>query len=265
MQPTIAPLAHTDLGHGEPALLFLPGWCGEREVFASLLNRTAATRRSVSVDWRGHGSTPRGPLDFGTSDLVQDAAHLIDDLRVRQVIPVALSHAGWVALELRRLLGPERVPAVVLMDWMPLGTPPGFAEALVALEDERAWEPTRAALFEMWTHEVDDPAVHEYLRSMSTYGFDMWARAGREIGQAFAACPVPLRGFGELAAGGSPCPVLHLYGQPRDDGYLAAQQAFAAEHPWFSVRRLDATSHFPCLEAPDTVAVMIDEFVRGLE
>lgn len=264
MQPTIAPNAHTDLGHGEPALLFLPGWCGGREVFAPLLNRTASTRRSLSVDWRGHGATPSPPADFGTRDLVRDTIRLIADLDVEAVVPVSLAHAGWIALELRRVLGPERVPAVVLLDWMPLGTPPGFMEALTALQDEQAWQSTRAVLFEMWTRGVADPAVHEYVRSMSDYGFDMWSRAGREIAQAFAACPVPLDAFADQAVDGAACPTLHLYAQPRDDGYLAAQQAFAAEHGWFTVRRLEATSHFPCLETPDAIADIIDEFVAGL-
>jgi hypothetical protein len=33
--------------------------------------------------------------------------------------------------------------------------------------------------------------------------------------------------------------------------YLASQQAFAAEHPWFSVLRLDGRSHVPSLEVPE--------------
>ena len=40
---------------------------------------------------------------------------------------------------------------------------------------------------------------------------------------------------------------LHRYSQPEDPGYLRAQQSFAATHAWFSVRKLDAHSHFPML------------------
>ena len=74
----------------------------------------------MSVDWRGHGESPGPGLDFGTEELIEDAIELIDNLQLDQVVPVALSHAGWVALELRRKLGAERIPAVVLLDWMPL-------------------------------------------------------------------------------------------------------------------------------------------------
>ena len=264
MQPTTTSTAHSDAGVAEPALLCLPGWCGGREVFAPLLASTAGSRRSVSVDWRGHGGSPGSIADFGAADLVNDTVDLIADLGLTRVVPVALAHAGWVALELRRALGPDRVPGVVLMDWMPLGPPPGFVEALVALQDPQSWSATRQQLFAMWGDGVDDPAVHEYIRSMGTYGFDMWSRAGREILRSFTAQRAPLGAFAALAADGTPCPTLHLYAQPRDDAYLAAQQAFAAEHPWFTVRRLEASSHFPCLEVPDEVAAAVDGFAVSL-
>jgi pimeloyl-ACP methyl ester carboxylesterase len=203
-------LAFSDSGTGEPALLYLPGWCGGREVFSPLLARTAETRRSVSVDWRGHGESPSTGVDFGTDELIDDAIELIDDLQLDQVVPVALSHAGWVALELRRKLGAEQIPAVVLSDWMPLGTPPGFAEALQALQDSEEWSATRAQLFGLWSAGVDRPDVLRYIESMSAYGFPMWSRAGREILQSFAAQPTPLAEFAALVASGSACPTAHL-------------------------------------------------------
>ncbi len=60
------------------------------------------------------------------------------------------------------------------------------------------------------------------------------------------------------------CPTLHLYAQPSDDSFLAAQQDFAASHPWFSVERLSAHSHFPILEAPAETADAIEEFAQRL-
>jgi pimeloyl-ACP methyl ester carboxylesterase len=60
-----------------------------------------------------------------------------------------------------------------------------------------------------------------------------------------------------------PVPTLHLYSQPADHGYLAAQEVFAVEHPWFQVRRLPARSHFPMLEIPEVVAAAIEHFVVG--
>jgi pimeloyl-ACP methyl ester carboxylesterase len=252
-------LAGTDVGAGGPALLFVPGWCGDRSVFDGLVTPAGAHRRAVSVDLPGHGDSPDPGRDFGTTDVVDALVALVADAGLERVVPVGLSHAGWAAIGLRRRLGAERVPGVVLLDWMVLGTPPGFEHALAGLQGP-AWADVRHGLQEMWSTGVDVPAVHAYVASMGAYGATHWNRAGREIAASFAASPVPL----DVLAALQPCPTLHLYAQPGGDDHLAAQRAYAAEHPWFSVRRVHGASHFPMLETPDEMAAEIEAFVRGL-
>lgn len=249
---TTSPSGTTD----DPTLLLLTGWCDDRAQFDAMLRETGRERRTVSMDWRGHGGSPAVPGDFGTADLVADALGVIDDLGLERVVPVAVAHAGWVAIELRRKLG-DRVPALVLVDWMVLGTPPGFDEALTALQDPASWQGVRDQLFGMWTEGVDHPEVLASVRRMAGHGAEMWGRAGREIAASFAADPVPVDVLETLD-----CPVLHLYAQPGDPEFLTAQQAYAEEHPWFEVERLDARSHFPMLEVPETMATRVEEFVR---
>ena len=72
----------------------------------------------------------------------------------------------------------------------------------------------------------------------------MWRRSGREIAASYAARS-PLEAFRAL---GPPVPVLHVYGQPPDPDYLELQERFAAEHDWFSVLKLDATTHFAMID-----------------
>ena len=259
--PTTHRVAHAEAESGEPALLLLPGWCGDRTVFDGLLARLGTARRTVALDLPEHGTSPRTGEDFTTADVVDAAVALLDELAVDRVVPVALSHAGWVAIELRRRLGAQRLPGVVLLDWMVLGTPPGFDGALAGLQDGGAWSDVRAALFGMWTEGVDEPAVHEYVASMGRYGAAHWQRAGREISAGFAADGAPLAALGMLP---EPCPTLHLYAQPADDTVLAAQRTFAESHPWFEVHRLDAHSHFPMFEVPDEMSTLIEEFACRL-
>ena len=64
---TTHPLAHADAGSGEPALLLLPGWCGERTVFDGLLHRLGTPRRTVAVNLPEHGESPRTGTDFTTT------------------------------------------------------------------------------------------------------------------------------------------------------------------------------------------------------
>lgn len=254
------PEGYDDRGAGEPALLLLPGWCGDRSVLDGMARRLSASRRTVVTDLPGHGAL-RSEDDFTSADVVDALVTLLSERGIERVVPVALSHAGWLGVELRRRLGPERVPGLVLMDWMVLGTPPGFAEALAGLQGP-GWSDVRAGLFAMWTAGIDVPALQEYVEAMGTYGRTHWHRAGREIAAAFAADGVPLDALGRLDR---PPATLHLYAQPADDDYLAAQHAYAEAHPWFSVHRLEARSHFPMLEVPDLMARLVEEHVGGLD
>lgn len=251
-------ISYDDRGHGEPALLLLPGWCGSRAVFDRLASQCALQRRILSLDWRGHGRSAASSGDFNADKLVEDALAVIAASTAEQIVPVALSHAGWVAIELRRRLG-ARIPKLVLLDWIVLDPPAPFLGALRALQDPAQWQGTRDQLFHMWLHGVDSPELAAYLHEdMGTYGFDMWARAGREISAAYSAAGNALRA---LSALDSPPQVLHMYAQPDDAGYLAAQQSFSAEHRWFKVVKLDARSHFPMLEVPEAMAVHMEEFI----
>jgi pimeloyl-ACP methyl ester carboxylesterase len=251
-------ISYEESGEGEPALLFLPGWCGSRAAFSRLSARCSAHRRTLTLDWRGHGQSESPGGDFGNAGLVQDALSVIESSGAPSVIPVALSHAGWVALELRRRLG-ERIPKLVLLDWIIMEPPPPFLEALKGLQSPELWEQTRKLLFSMWLQGADHPDVIRYVREdMASYDFPMWARAGREISSAYAQMGSPLQALASLEP---PVPVLHLYSQPDDPGYLAAQESFAAEHSWFSVHRLGAHSHFPIIEVPDELTADIERFV----
>lgn len=254
-----AGISYEDQGRGEPALLFMPGWCGSRAVCGPLAAGCAAHRRTLALDWRGHGQSQAPGEDFGAKELVDDALAVIEASGAQQVVPVALSHAGWVAIELRRRLG-ARVPKLVLLDWIMLEAPPPFLAALHALQDPALWQQTREQLFAMWTHGADIPEVSRYVHDdMGSYGFGMWSRAGREISAAYAKTN-PLRALSALEP---PVPVLHLYAQPDDPAYLAAQQSLSAAHPWFQVRKLDARTHFPMLEAQAPIVVAIERFLAG--
>lgn len=112
-------IRYDDQGQGEPAFLFMPGWCGSRRVFEELTRRCARWRRTLALDWRGHGESERPTEDFGADDLADDALAVIEASRADRLVPVAPSHAGWVAIELCRRMG-VRIPKLVLLDWIVL-------------------------------------------------------------------------------------------------------------------------------------------------
>jgi pimeloyl-ACP methyl ester carboxylesterase len=263
MKTATAPLlAFDDVGDGEPALLMLPGWAVNRTLFRPLLPLLGAHRRVVSLDWRGHGGSADPDGDFRTEELVDDAVAVLDAAGIERVVPVAQSHGGWMAIGLRRRLGPDRVPGLVLCSWMVLGAPPPFFDALENLQHPDRWEDERDGLLERWLAGNNDPELVRHSHEMAAYPFEMWARAGREIAASCRAEGTPLQALANLE---HPTPTLHLYAQPADPAYLDAQREQTAEHDWFHVRRVDAMTHFPMLEHPHTVAQVIEDFTRKLD
>ncbi|MBW3536562.1 MAG: alpha/beta hydrolase [Actinobacteria bacterium] len=253
-------IAYDDKGDGQTTLLFLPGWCGPRTLFDPLREQLDDRMRCLSLDWRGHGESKSSDADFGTTELVDDAAEVIAHAEAEAIVPVAAAHAGWVAIELRRRLGATRVPELVLIDWMVTGAPPPFLGALQAMATPGQTRHVVDQVTDMWVADLDIPELSDYVAAMRKADDDMWARAAREIGGAFRRDPSPLEAIAALE---SPPPTLHLYAQPADEGFLGAQQRFAASHPWFAVERLDARSHFPMFEVPVAMAERIGEFLGG--
>lgn len=253
-------VAYDDRGAGDTTLLFLPGWCGPRTMFEPLVAPLTGTFRTLVVDWRGHGESAEPDGDFGFTELADDATAVIEHSGAERVVPVAASHAGWVAIDLRRRLGAHRVPRLVFLDWMVLGAPGPFLDALGAMMTPATTRGVVDEITTMWTAGVENAPLSTYVASMARADDELWARAAREIAVAFETFESPLSA---VAALHPPPPTLHLYAQPRDDEYLDAQRHFAAEHPWFEVARLDAASHFPMFEVPDAIAGLIGGFAAG--
>jgi pimeloyl-ACP methyl ester carboxylesterase len=251
-------ISYDDRGHGEPALLFTPGWCATKAAFGRLPQLCAAQRRTITLDWRGHGDSGPHKQDFGNDGLLSDALAVIEQSRVDRVSPVALAHSGWIAIELRRRLG-NRIPKLVLLSWIVTDPPPQFLTVLRGLEDPDQWKQMRDQLFSLWLHGVDNPEAIHFVRDiMGAASGEMWQRSGREIGKAYAEAGNPLRALATLHP---PLPVLHLCQLPIDSQAWILQEQFAQKYPWFEPKRLDAHGHFAPLEIPEEMAAIINNFV----
>jgi pimeloyl-ACP methyl ester carboxylesterase len=249
-----------ELGHGEPALLLLTGWCSSRARWALAAPRLAARRRVVNFEWRGHGDSERAEQDFGLEELVRDALAVVAASGLHTFIPCSASHSGWVAIELRRRLG-DRVPAIVHLDWMVTEPSSSYMQLIGELQSEQRWPNARDALFEIWRAGDERGEISDAIAVMRQQGGDMWLRSGREIEASYGRHGSPLRALAALAP---PPRVLHLYGQPDAQDYLDAQQRFASAHSWFTVRRVPARTHFSMIETPAEVAAAIEEFASGI-
>lgn len=252
-------IAYDDVGAGEPALLFLTGWCSSRERWGGVVPLCGARRRVLNTEWRGHGESDRPRDDFGIEQMVEDALAVVEASGAETVVPCSASHSGWVAIELRRRLG-ERVPKLVLADWMVVRPSERYMGVIHQL-DSSEWPEAKQTLFTIWAAGVETPEIQRTLGVMDEHGEEMWMRSGREIGASYAAYGSPLEALAQLE---SPPRVLHLYGQPQDEAFLEEQERFAAEHDWFSVLHLpEVRTHFVMVEAQQEVAGAIEGFVAA--
>jgi pimeloyl-ACP methyl ester carboxylesterase len=119
MEVPMSELGYDAAGAGDPALLFLHGWCGDRSFFSPEFDHFSATQRVVSVDLTGYGaSAVRSNYEVESfASGVTVVARSVDFGRGVVVghglgAMVALAHA-WYA--------PEHVGAVVMIDPPPFG------------------------------------------------------------------------------------------------------------------------------------------------
>lgn len=251
-------IAYDDLGAGDGLpLLMTTGWCSSRARWSPTAELLARNRRVLNTEWRGHGESDSAPADFGLEELVEDVLAVADDAGVDRFVPCAVSHSGFVALELRRRF-PERIPMLVHADWYVVPPPPPFRAILEQLTTDDGWPEARQTLFGMWKAGSESPEIQEAIDVMAQHGADMWQRAGREISAGFAREESPTRAWAGLDP---PIPVLHAYGQPTAPEFLAAQEEYAAGHDWFAVRKLPGVTHFAMIETPAELAHEIESFV----
>lgn len=258
-------LAFDDIGKGEPALLLLPGWCADRGILTVLAELLGKKRRVINADLLGHNESDRPEGNFEIEDVIREASKLIDSLGINEFITVSVAHAGWIAVELRRRLV-HRLPKMVFLDWIIIEPPPIFFETLEKMQQPEQWQSARDALFVSWS--LSDPSLakpfHEF---MTNYGFDMWSRAGREIGKSYQEFGSALQVLQTLNPAPtvlnlySPTQAKKLYAQDDDLSYFKAQQSFALNHPWFHFRRLSSKSHLPSVEVTKEVADAIESFI----
>jgi pimeloyl-ACP methyl ester carboxylesterase len=190
--------------------------------------------------------------------MVQDVLAVVNEAGVDRFVPCAASHSGFVTIELRRRF-PERVSKLVHADWYVVPPPPPYRAVLEQLTSPDGWPGARDRLYEIWRAGSESPEVAAALDAMNQHGADMWMRSGREILSCYARVGSPTDAWAELDP---PVEVLHLYGQPQDPAFLAAQEDYAARHRWFTVRKLDCVTHFAMIERPEQVADAIESFLQ---
>ncbi len=86
-------------GSGDPALIFIHCWCGNREFWKHQVEYFSKKNKCVVLDLAGHGDSGKNRKNWTIDSYANDLAALIDILKAQQIILVAHSIGGIIALE----------------------------------------------------------------------------------------------------------------------------------------------------------------------
>jgi pimeloyl-ACP methyl ester carboxylesterase len=96
-------------GRGDTALIFLHGWCGDREYWKHQVDSFAADYQVVAIDQAGHGESGKDREHWSVSSLAGDVTTVVDALNLKRVILVGHSMGGPVSL-----MAAQRMPGKVV-------------------------------------------------------------------------------------------------------------------------------------------------------
>ena len=99
-------------GRGETSLIFLHGWCGDREYWKRQVDEFTLEYQVVTFDQAGHGESGKDRKEWRAASLAVDVESVVNALDLKRVILVGHSMGGSVGLAAAKLM-PGRVVAVV--------------------------------------------------------------------------------------------------------------------------------------------------------
>ena len=117
-------LEYRVLGHGEPAVVLIHGWCGNADYWHAQFDALAARYTVVALDLAGHGASGGNRSDWSIANYAGDVATIVRQIPNARIVLVGHSMGATVALAATPRIG-ARVIGVVAVDALrSVGLPP---------------------------------------------------------------------------------------------------------------------------------------------
>jgi len=108
-------LSYLDTGLGEPALLFIHGWCCNHGMWGDQTKAFSSRHRVIAVDLRGMGESDAPDQDYDIAGFADDVRWLIDQIPLERPVLIGHSMGGVITLNLLRRY-PDLARAAVFVD-----------------------------------------------------------------------------------------------------------------------------------------------------
>jgi pimeloyl-ACP methyl ester carboxylesterase len=245
-------LGYDEAGSGDPTLLFLHGWCGDRSFFGAQFDYFSGSHRVVCPDLPAHGKSPL-PKEYAIEAFADDVAHLAKHLDLGRSVVFGHSIGAMVALAVARDF-PEYVGAVAMIDPPPLSKEvwQGFSAQLISSFEGPDGPAGRRQFVEQMFLPTDDPTLRaRIIETMTAVPNDIAIPLVRAIAafDAMAAlreCNVPVLTISSAV--------------PTNDASSLLEAS-----PTMMIGQTVGAGHFLMLEVPEQLNPMIERFLTVLQ
>lgn len=244
-------LFYTDQGAGDPALLFVHGWCCDSTNWGAQVRAFRRKHRVVTIDLRGHGRSSKPEQSYTMDGFCEDLEWLIGELDLREPVLVGHSMGGLIALILARrqkrvFRGLVMVDATLHVamsraeiDGLLQGVAgPAYRQVAQQLIDTRFFRPTSP-----------EPMRAELTERLLRTPQHVLAPALHSVAAEMRPSPVALD-----------MPSLFIDAGRTLDELKLVEQAI----PGVEIARTNGAGHFNMIEAPEQVNAMLQTFLDQL-
>ncbi len=245
-------IAYEVRGEGEPALVFVHGWCCDRGYWSEQLPHFAEKYKVVAIDLAGHGESELDRKEWTMGAFGEDVVAVLNKLHLEQVVLIGHSMGGFVILEAARQM-PQLVIGLVGVD-----TLNDFGEKLTQEQIEDWLTPVRSNFVEatrnnvrtMFTPNSDSTLVEKIVADMSS--------APQEVGLGALEGYIDfqnneiIRVLQEVIA-----PITCI----NSDLYPTNVETNQHHSPAFKAKIMSGVGHFNMMEDPETFNRLLEETI----
>ena len=242
-------LRFDEAGEGDPAIVFVHGWCCSRDNWRHQVAHFSPNHRVIALDQRGHGESDKPDQDYTVGGFVDDLAWFIGDRGLDRPVIVGHSMGGLIAMNLVRKHS-DIARAIVVVDATSTPLPEQLrpvAESTLAALRSGAYRQVAEGFVRMFMFDANSPPdlVDELITAMS--------QAPQRLMHTALA---DMLGPDTTEPGALPIPALYI----RAATNFATEEEQTERYPGLEIATVDC-AHFIQLERPDETNALVEGLI----